>query len=163
LWGRSMKNTVLAVKPKTEDFYRYEFKYLLNLVQREVVESEIANFMSYDGHAHEELENAYYVCSLHFSVLPRISIQINRLRFYNQGRLLLEFGKNLKLISWNGFHLNDGRVITVSRDFETVNVYVPENKYGKAGRVEVDLSFERLGLASPFPCGSKSNSHAKAN
>ena len=100
---------------------------------------------------------------LHFGVLPGIAIQIDRLRFYNQGRLLSEFGENLKLISWNGFHLNDGRVITVSRDFETVNVYVPGNKYGKADRVEVDLSFERLGLASPFPCGSKSNSHAKAN
>ena len=100
---------------------------------------------------------------LHFGILPGVAIRVDRLKFYNQGRLLSEFGQNLKLISWNGFHLNDGRVITVSRDFETVNVYVPGNKYGKADRVEVDLSFERLGLASPFPCGSKSNSHAKTN
>ena len=132
-------------------------------MQREVVESEIANFMSYDGHAHEELENAYYVCSLHFGVLPRIAIQIDRLRFYNQGRLLSEFGKNLKLISCNGFHINDGRGITVEMGFETVNVYFPEKKYGKADRLKVNLSFERLGLASPFSCGSISNSHAKTN
>jgi hypothetical protein len=100
---------------------------------------------------------------LHFGVLPGIAIRIDRLRFFNQGHLLTEFEQSLKLISWNGFHLNDGRVITVSRDFETVNVYVPGNKFGKADRVEVDLRFERLGLASPFPCGSKSNSHAKTN
>ena len=100
---------------------------------------------------------------LHFGVVPGIAIRVNRLRLYNQGRLLSEFEKNLKLISWNGFHLNDGRVITVSREFETVNVYAPGNKYGNADRVEVDLSFERLGLASPFPCGVKSNSHAKTN
>jgi hypothetical protein len=100
---------------------------------------------------------------LHFGILPGIAISIDRLRLYNEGRLLSEFEKNLKLISWNGFHLNDGRVITVSRDFETVNVYVQENKFGKADRVEVDLRFERLGLASPFPCGSISNSHVKTN
>ena len=52
--------------PVTENFYRYEFKYFLDIHQREELELEIANFMSYDGHAHEELDQAYYVRSLYF-------------------------------------------------------------------------------------------------
>ena len=39
---------------------------LLNLEQREAIESELAHFMSYDGHVHKELENAYYIRSLYF-------------------------------------------------------------------------------------------------
>ena len=52
--------------PKTEDFVRYEFKFFLNLRKREEVESEVANFMSFDGHVHPELSNAYYVRSLYY-------------------------------------------------------------------------------------------------
>ena len=51
---------------KTEDFYRYEFKYFLNLKRREVVEEQVSSFMSYDGHVHDELETAYFVQSLYF-------------------------------------------------------------------------------------------------
>ena len=50
----------------TENFYRYEFKYFLDLRLRNEIESEVANFMNYDGHAHEELDQAYYVRSLYF-------------------------------------------------------------------------------------------------
>ena len=71
--------------------------------------------------------------------------------------------KNLKLISWSGFHLDDGRVITVSRDFETITIYVPGKKYGRADRIELDIQFERLGLASPFPCGSKTINYVETN
>jgi len=52
--------------PGVEDFSRYEFKYLLNRQRREEVEAEIAHFMEYDGHIHEELGNAYIVRSLYF-------------------------------------------------------------------------------------------------
>ena len=57
-----------AVNPslKTEDFIRYEFKYPLDLPKRKNVESEVANFMSFDGHVHPELSNAYYVRSLYY-------------------------------------------------------------------------------------------------
>ena len=50
----------------TENFYRYEFKYFLDLRLRNEIESEVANFMDYEGHAHEELDQAYYVRSLYF-------------------------------------------------------------------------------------------------
>jgi SPX domain protein involved in polyphosphate accumulation len=61
-----VKKMDFPVALQTEDFYRYEFKYLLNLEQREAIESELAHFMSYDGHVHKELENAYYIRSLYF-------------------------------------------------------------------------------------------------
>jgi SPX domain protein involved in polyphosphate accumulation len=51
---------------KTEDFVRYEFKFPLDLRKREEVELEVANFMSFDGHVHPELHNAYYVRSLYY-------------------------------------------------------------------------------------------------
>ena len=49
-----------------EEFSRYEFKYFLNLPQREEVEEEIRHFMVYDGHIHEDLEDVYIVRSLYF-------------------------------------------------------------------------------------------------
>ena len=50
----------------TEEFARYEFKYLLTSKEREVIEDEISHFMTFDGHAHEALENSYFVRSLYF-------------------------------------------------------------------------------------------------
>ena len=61
-----MKYTAEHSKPITENFYRYEFKYFLSLRRREEVEMEVANFMSYDGHVHDELGQAYHVRSLYF-------------------------------------------------------------------------------------------------
>ena len=58
----SSSNTLL----RTEDFVRYEFKFPLDLRKREEVESEVAKFMSFDGHVHLELSNAYYVRSLYY-------------------------------------------------------------------------------------------------
>ena len=51
---------------QTEDFARYEFKYLLNLEQRKIIEEGISHFMEFDGHVHKELENSYFVRSLYF-------------------------------------------------------------------------------------------------
>jgi len=50
----------------TEKFARYEFKYLLNAVQRECIEGEVSHFMKYDGFVHSEMENSYIVRSLYF-------------------------------------------------------------------------------------------------
>ena len=49
-----------------ENFARYEFKYLLNVRQRDDIENEIRHFMTYDGHVHAELDNRYIVRSLYF-------------------------------------------------------------------------------------------------
>jgi hypothetical protein len=49
-----------------EDFSRYEFKYLLPQNRRNDIEDEISHFMEFDGHIHEDLENAYIVRSLYF-------------------------------------------------------------------------------------------------
>ncbi len=49
-----------------QKFARYEFKYLLDLTACERLESEIRNFMHYDGHTHEKMENRYMVRSLYF-------------------------------------------------------------------------------------------------
>ena len=61
-----MMATVKSPLTLEEDFIRYEFKFFLDLRKREEVESEIANFMSFDGHVHPELSNAYFVRSLYF-------------------------------------------------------------------------------------------------
>ena len=50
----------------TEEFSRYEFKYLLDAELCARIEEEISAFMRYDGYAHEELGNAYIVRSLYF-------------------------------------------------------------------------------------------------
>ena len=47
---------VTARHSDTEDFARYEFKYVLTEHQRHEIEAEIRHFMAYDGHVHEELE-----------------------------------------------------------------------------------------------------------
>ena len=61
-----MISGVTNTLPKTEDFVRYEFKFPLDLRKQEEVESEVANFMTFDGHVHPELSNAYYVRSLYY-------------------------------------------------------------------------------------------------
>jgi len=50
----------------TEDFARYEFKYLLNARLREEIENDISHFMTYDGHVDENLGNQYFVRSLYY-------------------------------------------------------------------------------------------------
>ena len=53
-------------KDQTEYFLRYEFKYILRAETCKKIESEVSNFMKYDGHVHKNLENRYYVSSLYF-------------------------------------------------------------------------------------------------
>ena len=49
-----------------QTFQRYEFKYLLNADMRKVIETEIQQFMNFDGFVHPELGNQYVVRSLYF-------------------------------------------------------------------------------------------------
>jgi hypothetical protein len=56
----------LPKKTKTEDFSRYEFKYLLSPKLRQNIEYDIAHFMCFDGYVHPELDNRYFVRSLYF-------------------------------------------------------------------------------------------------
>ena len=51
---------------KSENFSRYEFKYLLKSKQCQDIESELSHFMVYDGYVHKELSNSYFVRSLYF-------------------------------------------------------------------------------------------------
>jgi SPX domain protein involved in polyphosphate accumulation len=64
-----MQSATLSTAPSkalTEDFARYEFKYILNLAQRQAIEVEIGNFMGMDGHISEDLDDQYFVRSLYF-------------------------------------------------------------------------------------------------
>ncbi len=64
-----MEGIILNVDTKavrTEDFARYEFKYLLPSALREAIESEIKDFMRIDGHSDPDLDNQYLVRSLYF-------------------------------------------------------------------------------------------------
>ncbi len=61
-----MNNIAEHLLPQTEDFSRYEFKYLLRQAQCDEIEDEVRYFMSYDGHVHPEFGNRYLVRSLYF-------------------------------------------------------------------------------------------------
>ena len=96
---------------------------------------------------------------LHLGIVPGISVVLEKLQFYGGGQQgATVFGKDLFLSSWSGFHLEDGRLLTVSRDGETISILSPEEGFGTADRIEVTLGFERLGVASPPLCGEKKTS-----
>ncbi len=60
-----MNRAVAEGRIPTEDFSRYEFKYLLNSEQRAAVEEEISHFMTLDSHSRKDLDG-YFVRSLYF-------------------------------------------------------------------------------------------------
>jgi hypothetical protein len=93
---------------------------------------------------------------LHLGVVPGIAISIKQIKFYLHGKSKAPFKKNIVLTTWNGFHLDDGRILTMSRDGEIINIYPPKEGFGAADKVEINLRFNRLGLVSPAPCGEKS-------
>jgi hypothetical protein len=91
---------------------------------------------------------------LHLGIVPGISVTLEKLQMYKGGKRGMVFlGRDLVLSSWSGFHLEDGRLLTVSKDGETVFIRAPEGGFGEADRIELTLSFERLGVASPPLCG----------
>ena len=49
-----------------QEFSRFEFKYILNEELKNKVEKQIQHFMKYDGYAHPEFDNSYFVRSLYF-------------------------------------------------------------------------------------------------
>jgi hypothetical protein len=59
-------NTDEVVAGQSQEFHRYEFKYLLNSSVREDIEREVKEFMSYDGHVDPDMDNMYLVRSLYF-------------------------------------------------------------------------------------------------
>ena len=93
---------------------------------------------------------------LHLGVVPGIAISIKQIKFYLHGKGKATFEKNIVLTTWSGFHLDDGRILTMSRDGEIINIHPPKEGFGAADKVEINLRFNRLGLASPAPCGEKS-------
>ena len=50
----------------TQEFSRFEFKYVLNEKLKKKIEEQIQQFMKYDGFAHSEYNNSYFVRSLYF-------------------------------------------------------------------------------------------------
>jgi hypothetical protein len=84
-----------------------------------------------------------------------ISVVLNKLQTYQGGEQQLTLEKDLALTSWSGFHLEDGRFLTVSSDGEIVSILPPEGGFGEADRVELTLSFERMDVSSPSLCGEK--------
>lgn len=56
----------MKTTPVTQDFARYEFKYVMRTRDREVLEAEIRHLMEVDGHSDGSLDNKYVVRSLYF-------------------------------------------------------------------------------------------------
>jgi hypothetical protein len=94
---------------------------------------------------------------LYLGIIPGMSVQVKKLQLYNDGVPNEVFEENLIIFSWDGFHLRNGRVLTISQDGEMLTILPPKGKFGQADRIVVTLRFERLGIASPYPCGSKIN------
>ena len=93
-----MRHQTIETPSKTENFDRYEFKYLLSADQREQIESEVSNFMDYDGHVHEELDQAYFVRSLYFEnkFATHYYEKIDGIKYRRKFRLR-SYGKKLDL------------------------------------------------------------------
>jgi hypothetical protein len=92
---------------------------------------------------------------LHLGILPGMSVEVKKLQMYNEGLSKAVFQEDLTMTSLGGFHLKDGRVLTISKDGEMITIFPPEEGFGNADRIVVTLRFERLGIASPHPCGSE--------
>lgn len=64
--AKEQQSTDEVVAGQSQEFHRYEFKYLLNASVREAIEREVQEFMRYDGHVDPDMENMYLVRSLYF-------------------------------------------------------------------------------------------------
>ncbi len=64
-------NAVEAAQEEIQDFTRFEFKYLLDGIQAELIEKEIRHFMQFDGHVDKEHGERYMVRSLYFDTPER--------------------------------------------------------------------------------------------
>ena len=64
--------TATALERPIQEFARYEFKYLLSLLERREIEAEIAHFMRFDGHSDPALDHSYRVRSLYFDTVTNV-------------------------------------------------------------------------------------------
>ena len=94
---------------------------------------------------------------LHLGIVPGIAVSLKSLKFYLKGKTKKILNDGWVLTSWSGFHLDDGRVITISKDGETIDIHPPKEGFGEMDRVELKLRLDRLGLANPGPCGEKNS------
>lgn len=58
-----------TISHELQKFARYEFKYILNWERTRVLDGEVSQFMTYDGHICPKLGNRYIVRSLYFDDL----------------------------------------------------------------------------------------------
>jgi hypothetical protein len=97
--------------------------------------------------------------NLHLPIVSGISVALKKIQLYSNGQRKLSLEKDLILSSWSGFHLEDGRVLTVSnsnsKDAEIIFIRPPKGRFGEADRIELTISFERLGLANSPVCQVK--------
>lgn len=90
---------------------------------------------------------------LHLGVVPGVAVTLESLKLYLKGKTRTILKSGWVTTSWSGFHLEDGRIVTISRDGEIIEIHPLEQGFGETDRVELTLRFDRLGLASPAPCG----------
>jgi|APSaa5957512535_1039671.scaffolds.fasta_scaffold64371_2 hypothetical protein len=93
--------------------------------------------------------------NLHLGIVRGISVTLKQIQTYRNGQRRIIFEKGLVLTSWSGFHLENQRFLTVSNHGEIIFIHPPEGGFGEADRIELILSFERLGIANPPLCGEK--------
>jgi hypothetical protein len=62
----SQQTALITPQSDIEDFTRFEFKYVLNSDRVGLVERDIRQFMTYDGHISADYDDNYYVRSLYF-------------------------------------------------------------------------------------------------
>jgi len=93
--------------------------------------------------------------NLHLGIVPGISVTLKKLQTYRNGQRRITFEKDLVLTSWSGFHLENRRLLTVSKHGEIIFIRPHEGGFGEADRIELMLSFERSGIANPPLCGEK--------
>ena len=92
---------------------------------------------------------------LYLGIIPGMSVEVKKIQMYSDGLSKAVFEDDLIMSSWDGFHLRDGRILTISQDGEMVTIFPPKEGFGEADRIVVTLRFEHLGVATPYPCGAK--------
>jgi len=73
----------------TEEFARYEFKFVLSQSRRDALEDDVSQLMRFDGFVHPELENSYLVRSLYFDneIASNYYEKIDGVRFRQKFRI----------------------------------------------------------------------------
>jgi len=91
---------------------------------------------------------------LHLGVVPGVLVRVNQIQFYRGGKLTSSFTKEMALMSWSGYHLENGDILLTSLDGEIIDLYLPRKNLTEVDRIQINIRFERPGLGNPFPCGT---------